>query len=51
MDPRQIRENHLLSVVSALGGFEETLKGETVQRIYVPGDEAVGTPSLARAFT
>lgn len=33
--------NHLLSIVSALGGFEEKQTENGFQRVYVPGDEVI----------
>ncbi len=36
------RENHLLSIVSALGGFEEKILDEEYVREYAAGDEVLG---------
>jgi hypothetical protein len=33
--------DHLLSIVSALGGFEERETQTGYQRVYVPGDEVI----------
>ena len=33
--------DHLLSIVSALGGFEDRETQDGFKRIYVPGDEAI----------
>jgi hypothetical protein len=33
--------DHLLSIVSALGGFEERETEAGFQRVYVPGDEVI----------
>jgi hypothetical protein len=36
------RENHLLSIVSALGGFEEKVLDQEYVREYAAGDEVLG---------
>lgn len=33
--------DHLLSIVSALGGFEERETEDGLKRVYVPGDEVI----------